>query len=429
MKYLIIKNKGEIPLHMLTHLGISTAREDESKIGQFGSGAKHGILTALRAGMSVEIYSGLTRIEPKFEPMKHDPLVEELVFYINGERITTSMTRGFGDIDWKDDVELALREFFSNAIDQGETAHGCYQIADDIINQPGYTYIKLPVTGDVQNFISNLDTWYVNEPLDQPFTPQTSENGICYLKGVKVGKIDCGASCLFNYNLREVKLNESRTVDSDTLRTAASKLLTQDLDTLKTIFRNITKDYFETKHFVPWTMIYYTPESSSRIREAWTSVHGSAYPVTELDQKYFVSKSIPHVVVGKWYDILTSNYVSLGYDKKRQIIDEKYHFSPPTTEIQSTLDIGWKIFESVKLTLSKPKPACGTFTQINCSDGCTLGLCHNNTIYFNLDEPPSIQTCIEELIHYISGAADETRGFQEFSLKLATRLARKLELF
>lgn len=429
MKYLIIKNKGTVPLHMVTHLGISTARDVESKIGQFGSGLKHGILTALRANHDLEIYSGNTRIIPKFEPMQHDSSIEELVFYIDGERKTTSMTRGFGDLDWSSDMDLALREFISNAIDQGETAQGCWFLADALVTSPDTTLIVIPYTGMVQSFISNIGEWYVNKPLNAPFSPHTSQTGLCYLKGVKVGKIDIhDCPCLLNYNLREAKLNESRTIDSDALRTHASGLLNKDIEHLKTIFRNITGAYFETQAFSPYSMVYYTDESSAIIRNAWQAVHGDAVPVSKLDQKFFISKNIPHIVVPlKWYDILSSSHVKLGYDKKKQAVEEKYTLSSPTADMQAMLDRGWEIISSVRLTNQKNKPACGSFTEIMSEGSQTLGMYFKGTVWFNADEPVSLQTCLEELTHHITGANDETRDFQDFALRLAARLATKLE--
>ena len=40
MKYLIISNQGEIKEQALTKVGLSTKRNDNGKIGRFGSGNK-----------------------------------------------------------------------------------------------------------------------------------------------------------------------------------------------------------------------------------------------------------------------------------------------------------------------------------------------------------------------------------------------------
>lgn len=414
---------------MLTHLGISTAREDEAKIGQFGSGAKHGMLTALRAGHSVDIYSGLTHIKPVFEQMKHDPAIEELVLYIDGVRTTTSMTKGFGELDWENNIDFALREFFSNAIDQGETPHTCHFRAETVTPTAGLTQVVLETTGAVNDFLSNLNEWYVNQPLNKPFTPHTKQTGLAYLKGVKVGQIEVqDYPCLFNYNLKEAKLNESRTIDSDNLRSLCSSLLNTDFEKLKEIFRHITQGYFETQAFSLYSLSYYGEESAALIRDAWTSVHRDAYPVTKLDQKFFAAKGINHVIVPlKWYDILTSTSVKLGYDKKKQAVEEKYTLGQATPEMLAMLDRGWNIISSVRLTNQKEKPRCGSFSEIMSEGSQTLGMYFKSTVWFNLDEPVSLQTCLEELTHHITGANDETRDFQDFALRLAARLAMKLE--
>ena len=41
--FLMIANNGVAPVQSFTVLGVSTARGNSDKIGQFGSGAKHGL--------------------------------------------------------------------------------------------------------------------------------------------------------------------------------------------------------------------------------------------------------------------------------------------------------------------------------------------------------------------------------------------------
>ena len=63
--YLIIANPGETQVEAFTVLGASAARGNVEKIGQFGSGAKHAVLCALRSGIPIQIYCGKTKVVPQ----------------------------------------------------------------------------------------------------------------------------------------------------------------------------------------------------------------------------------------------------------------------------------------------------------------------------------------------------------------------------
>jgi hypothetical protein len=53
MNYLLIENKGEIDINALILMGGTTKREDESKIGFFGSGNKYAIALLLRERLNM----------------------------------------------------------------------------------------------------------------------------------------------------------------------------------------------------------------------------------------------------------------------------------------------------------------------------------------------------------------------------------------
>jgi len=422
--HLIIKNKGEIPLHMLTHLGISTARSDSTKIGQFGSGAKHGILVALRAQIPITIYSGLTVITPKLEPLDTDPSILELVFYVNGERRTTSMTSGFGDIDWKADINLALREFFSNAIDQGETVESCYYVTDAPTPRAGITQIVIPHSDATRSFVASRHEWYINHPLDTAFVVKGDTRGLCYLKGVKIGQMN--VPCLFHYNFSTCELNESRVVSSDVLCRKVCDTITRSKETLIHIFRNFNLDTFETQHISSsWISSW---RDLDIIFSAWRTVFGDKHPITSIDHDFFDKKKIPyHIVPANWYRLLSESQLGLAYDRTKQQFEQRFTFGKPTPRMLAKLDEAWAIISHVDLTSGKSKPSCASFSEIMSEGKMTLGLMHNNTVCFNIDEEPSLITALEELTHYITGAADETRDFQDFSIRLAARLALRLE--
>ena len=112
-KYLVIQNQGILEPAALTLVGASTKADDDSKIGMFGSGNKYALAYLLRNGYDIHVMAGN-------EEMKIETVERSLrgnvfnVIRINGEE--TSITTSMGK-DWT--LWQSIREFFSNAIDEG----------------------------------------------------------------------------------------------------------------------------------------------------------------------------------------------------------------------------------------------------------------------------------------------------------------------
>src|SRR5689334_6762544 len=109
--YLLIRNAGLAPLESFTILGLSTARGEAEKIGQFGSGSKHGILALMRAGITPRIFIGQDELVFSTHPAKMgEKEYQEVRYTFQGEQHKTGMCLEFGALDW-DSPSMALREF------------------------------------------------------------------------------------------------------------------------------------------------------------------------------------------------------------------------------------------------------------------------------------------------------------------------------
>ena len=62
MKYILIENEGEIEINSFELIGASTKREDDTKIGFFGSGLKYSIAYMMRKNISFRVFSGRTEL-------------------------------------------------------------------------------------------------------------------------------------------------------------------------------------------------------------------------------------------------------------------------------------------------------------------------------------------------------------------------------
>lgn len=250
MKYIIkIQNKNEIDTSALTLIGASSKREDDTKIGFFGSGNKYAIATLLRLGIKFEIYSGLKKINIATKPIMFKEQVFEQIL-IDGRE--TSMTTSMG-IDWE--AWFAIREFYSNAIDEGEKK---LELTDNVVGEEGKTNIYIWVDEQLNDFFKNINKYFLvsKKPIETvntsygtvSFYENDSDEFIAYRKNIRIYPVN-EIKSLYHYNFSSIEINESRTYKYDHQikeRIASALAVSKDKKIISNYMRN-WKGSFEEK--------------------------------------------------------------------------------------------------------------------------------------------------------------------------------------
>lgn len=207
MKYLRITNTGEIEPQALHLVGASTKRNDSTKIGQFGSGNKYAMAFLLRNNYGLRVFSGITEITIDTKPEQFRDNSYNVIF-INGEK--TSITTEMGK-DWK--FWQAIREIYCNALDEGGHA---LDFVQDIKPEPGVTQFYINNTGDVMDFMLNIDNYFalnkkvLFECSVGRILEKSGNTANIYRKGIRCHNSQ-KPSC-YDYDFNEIAINEDRLV-------------------------------------------------------------------------------------------------------------------------------------------------------------------------------------------------------------------------
>lgn len=206
-----IQNKGEIDPMGLSLMGVSSKRDDETKIGFFGSGNKYAIALMMRVGIPFRIFSG--KAEMKITTKKvmfREKLYEQIL--INGE--PTSLTTAMGP-DWE--PWFAIRELYCNALDEGGAAMTVTQKPTGL---EGSTRVFVGLTGVLEDFFKQRERFILvhEKPEASVKTyyghvgifPRAADEFICYRKGIRIYPKNDKRS-LYWYNFDQIAINESRT--------------------------------------------------------------------------------------------------------------------------------------------------------------------------------------------------------------------------
>lgn len=433
MNFLKIQNVGECQIEGFTKLGLSTARGNSDKIGQFGSGTKMGVLCLLRHGINPTIFAGKDKIEFFTEKGRFDGTTYDKVFVSvnNRKPQETSLTLQYGALDWHTPT-MGVREFISNAIDQGE-----YKVEiveeNQVRAKQNHTSVFIPLDNEeVLGYVQALPFFFLqfNTLLSRkesaPFSkliPNTKARA--YRKGVFVREFG-DENSLFDYDFGdELQIDDCRNSDNYRCQFAAARVLAKTFHCLPKLFKAIVaKEKYAELSFSKYAMLEsaHSEDCQENWKKQWNSIYPDSVIVPSDVFPFFAdrlnSKGIRAIAIDPyWYEIL-ENYGIPTYTQADSQIGQKGIINENVlTEHECLIMAVWDILKKEGLTANKPMPKYSTFRAFN-RGGEVEGYYKNGEIFINEDYC-SVNTVLHELIHYITEATDCSNDFQEFAIKVA----------
>ena len=489
--FLMIENPGVCPPEGFVLMGATSKnyyRDDSNPftIGQFGSGTKHANGVLLRNGLSPVVFCGLHKLEfftktGTMRAVDGDTDYDRIYVKHGGKDASgvnvsfterTSQTADYGYMDW-DSVAMGLREYVSNAIDAAIAVNKDKWVVGDhdglrtpwdgvkveIVDEnrvrakTGHTRVFVPLTNErlgegqavVLNFYNTLGKWFLH--FSEPevvingvsVLPKRSRNigekatAVIYRRGVRVREVGNYADeSLFDYNLNNLQLDESRNVDDYVCSAAAAKEVKVSVMVLGALFQS----FLSTEEKWEWNFSSFelrpscndSDEETRAKEKAWeiafTSLGANAVLVTKgtakdvLVAKGYVPVEAPESFVraGAVYGILTPDKV-LNEDERsgREIITA-------TVDAVAAVDWAWDRIVQVNMDGGKGKPPVKCFRSQMDGGSIRMGFYRDGVVYISEDFASGSgvelrQIALEELVHYVTGSTDCSRDFQDFALK------------
>ena len=486
--YLKVENPGVAPADAITTLGLSMADTSNNPgvIGQFGSGSKHSIALLLRNELQPIVFAGTLKLEFGTRPQvvsdaQATKQFERVVVKYGGTDPVTGSSRSstedlgfvldFGRLDW-DDVAMALREFVSNAIDRSIREMGDWSgVSVEVVTEnqvrakAGYTRVFVPLTPEVLDFYNKLGRWFLHfsepESLGKNILPKANRNlgerraAVIYRRGVRVREFESSdTESLFDYNLDDLKIDESRKAsDWDVKHHAGKALANGDSKTLAILFdRLLNSDRLAWEFgFDVYALQPSYGEGSEVIalrQKAWQeafdliageeSVLSGKGTAHQLERKGYKPVVAPENLISAagMYGVRTSSSVLSADELSGREITEA------TPDAQAAVDYVWSRIENIGLTNGKEKPVVRSFHSILDAGTMLNGYFRDEIVYIHRDlgnagsvvggpdalSDRLLKVALEEVAHYATnGATDNSRDFQDFVLEVAVKLARRGE--
>jgi hypothetical protein len=481
--FLKIENIGVAPSEGFTVFGISLADTSSNAgvIGQFGSGNKHACAVLLRNDLSPVVFAGTLKLEFSTRPQAVSDAqatkeFSRVVVKYGGSDPVTGASRSstedlgfvldYGKQDW-DEVALALREFVSNSIDRSIREVGDWSgVRIEVVEEAqvraknGFTRVFIPLTAEVLDFYTNLGKWFLHfsepESINKNILPKANRNlgdrkaAVIYRRGVRVREFESSdTESLFDYNLPDLRIDESRRAsDWDVKHSAGKALANAEKSTLAVLF-----DRLLNSDKIAWEFSFDvfsmspssgdSPEALAQRRKNWSEafaqVAGDDAVMTgkgtkdQLERKGFVPVVAPENLVSAagMYGVQTpASVLSVDEMVGREITDA-------TPDAQAAVDFVWELLEEIGLTNGKEKPPAKSFTSILDAGSMLNGFYREGVVYIHRDlggagsvvggrlalSDRLLKVALEEISHWVTQATDNSRDFQNFLLDVAVKLA------
>jgi len=465
-QYLLIQNAGEAPVEGYTQLGFSSSRNVKQTIGQFGTGAKHGINLCLRAGLEVWVYCGTTRvefstktvlIEDGTRDLEGQPNIIETqkVVYRVGQSKTfkdAGWVIEFGSLDW-DYIGMGIREFVSNAIDRTirgglEMTAMSVKIVDacDRRAKVGTTRIFVEVNDQVREYFGQLHKRFLHFSSDEAdltlgAIPKADRNiegkgAVIYREGVFVREMRGESLFDYNFSADQLRIDECRNSSEWDVKVACAKAIGKaPAAILERVVKAWTsgEEVFEAQLDADYMTDWGTLDDTHKAqwKEAWEITAGDAVvcdnriAMDYVDRKGFK----PAIVPTRCAETLKK--VGIKTSSEVLDVDEQAGRTPLESTIYAdqAVDWAWELFELANLTGEREKPPVACFQETMKADVRKSGYANDSGVFIHIDianlglNNELKKTALEEVAHWVTGATDKSRDFQSILLDALVTLA------
>lgn len=419
--YILFENEGEIPINAFKLLGASSKRNDDTKIGFYGTGLKYAIALMLREGIDFKIFSGTKEVRIGKRQTK---FLDQKIYVMTVNDEKTSITLDAG-IDWQ--PWFAIREIYSNTIDEG----GKMQLNAPVEPVAGKTRIYIDSANlKLTDIMASWGDFFtigrvVAEKIEKSPSgrilekTETNPNFTVFRKGIRA--YTQNKQSLFDYDLDTLDINESRVAKySWQAETHSAKLLARA--TQQTVSRFLAlADKERTHEFMEWENDFWQ-YCDIMFDKSWlVAINDRMLIPANFAGRYDQTGAtlvLPDTLIQKLKGSFGQYIRVVGEDQEPFTVAEGIDMQLVHQSIDMFNNAGFEIDKSdVMMAQFHDKAVLG------CTSGNKIVL--STKLLEDSDRPHLDAAILEEYIHIKTGHGDNSRQMQTYLFQLIVTMVRK----
>jgi hypothetical protein len=317
----------------------------------------------------------------------------------------------------------------------------------------GFTRVFVEINPDVQRFYGELPRRFLHfssqpQLVKESLLPKADRNlsgkrtAMIYKEGVLVREIaEDEEASVYDYNFHngDMRLDESRNSSEYEIKGAAARLFRKaSAQQLAPVFKSLVAQEptyeatFDSYYMAP-SYSDPEPEQKQAWQQGWELAAGPDAVLCDASLSHtaeFVGKKgfrAKPTKAASWISaaarcgVKTAATVLDGHESNgKQIL-------PATNAAIEAVDIVWSWLQEINMTQGKAKPRVACFKECMKAGSETMGFCRDGMVYFKEDIATAVnkyllQTALEEVAHYVTGATDMSRDFQNFLIQCIVEL-------
>lgn len=352
-----------------------------------------------------------------------------------------------------DDIQKKIVEYRAKATDWDNVV---IEVVDEssVRAKAGTTRIFVPLTNEVLTFYNNLGKWFLHfsepELLSATILPKRNRNltnsnvAVIYRRGVRVREFASNTvASLFDYNLENLKLDESRQVDDHYVGYEAARALSSaTVEQLKPLFQSFVDQVPHWEHEFHHYGLDLNYGQKDVWNEAFSSVAGEDAVLSTSEGGEIAKRKGFKVVNAPESFVKSAEKRGLRTPTKVLNQDEQAgrEVSDATPDALAAVEFAWDLISKHGLTNGKEMPKVKTYRKIMDGGSLSLGFYKDGIVYINQDIAASgsnsigwysltqklLVTALEQVTHHVTGATETSRDFQDFLLNLIVSLKKEI---
>lgn len=315
----------------------------------------------------------------------------------------------------------------------------------------GWTQVFVPVIPAIQRWFNELPKRFLHfsdfdclgSTVMLPKKDRNLEPGnagpMIYRRGVFVREMDSASPSIFDYQLENLNIDECRNADEANVRVSCGQAIADaPVEVLREYLEKMVRGHVWEEVLDSYTLCYHDNDTIVKRKLnwqlAWSECFGDGVACHQLVADLLERKGKKPIIIKNPSLLSALREYEVPHDHAilSKMEEDGLEPLPATEDVLAVVKETWDNLLDIGMTMKKDMPKTHCFRKFSEGGQVLSGyyLEGSNDVFINIDigvgkSDKLYDVVFEEIAHYITGAYDFTRDFQNFNVSCTQKFMRR----